>query len=828
MPRQKPLPAPRAPISRVKLWSLRLGAMAGAPAIFFALLELGLRLSGYGYPTGFLLSSVHEGRPVFEQNNQFGWRFFGAQMSHPPTPFLISQTKNPGTTRIFVFGESAAQGDPQPQFGLPRMLEALLSLRHPERRFEVMNAAMVGINSHTILPIARDCVKANGDIWVVYMGNNEVVGPFGAGTIFGPQAPALPLIRASLALKSTRTGQWLDSMRQWFEKPPPEKSEWGGMTMFLENQIRPDDSRMRAVYHHFERNLDDIIVSGWRAGVGIVLGTVAVNLADCAPFGSAHSAKLSKSERSQWDELFRRGAEAQLAGNNREADTRFREAAHIDDSFAALHFCEGRCALALGQTNEAQRHFRAARDLDTLRFRCDTRLNELIRQAALYRRASHVLLADAEKAFADHSANGLPGNELFYEHVHLTFEGNYLLSRTVAEQVETLLPRKFETEEMVRYGIERPWPSVSDCARRLAWTDWNRLTGLTEVFNRLNDPPFTGQLDHDSQMGRVRADMESLASAARPESLASAQSTCEEALTLAPSDPLLHAQLATLEQSRGDLPGAGASARRVVELLPCGANGWSQLGGILVQQRQFEEAAAAFLRAFQLDSQDVWSLQNYAQSLAKLGHRDEAMREYKRALSIKPRFGLAWLGLGQLLEEMGRKAEAEECFRKALANRIHRASELATLARFCRGRGWLEAAATNYIDALKLNPADTMLHLEAGQSMGALGRRGDAELQFAEAVRLSPALAQAHFLYGLEFGRDGKAAEAAAQFSEAVRLMPELLEARMNLGIALMQQGHNSEALAQFEEVLHRNPTNALALRYTRLLQGKPSPEQGR
>ena len=46
---------------------------------------------------------------------------------------------------------------------------------------------------------------------MIYMGNNEVVGPFGAGTVFGPQAPPLPLIRGSLALKSTRTGQLLDS-----------------------------------------------------------------------------------------------------------------------------------------------------------------------------------------------------------------------------------------------------------------------------------------------------------------------------------------------------------------------------------------------------------------------------------------------------------------------------------------------------------------------------------------------------------------------------------------------------------------------------------------
>ena len=112
--------------------------------------------------------------------------------------------------RIFVFGESAAEGDPQPVFGLPRMLQAMLSLRYPGVRFEVVNAAMTAINSYAVLPIARDCANADGDIWVIYMGNNEVVGPFGPGTVFGPQMPPLPLIRPSWPLKPRAPGScWI-------------------------------------------------------------------------------------------------------------------------------------------------------------------------------------------------------------------------------------------------------------------------------------------------------------------------------------------------------------------------------------------------------------------------------------------------------------------------------------------------------------------------------------------------------------------------------------------------------------------------------------------
>ena len=143
-----------APLSKRRLWGFRLMALIGVPLLFLGLLELGLWLAGVGYPTAFLLKSSHHGENTFVQNNQFGWRFFGPRAARQPEATSIPQEKPSGTVRIFVFGESAAYGDPQPRFGLPRMLAAMLELRHPDRKFEVVNAAMTGINSHVILPLA--------------------------------------------------------------------------------------------------------------------------------------------------------------------------------------------------------------------------------------------------------------------------------------------------------------------------------------------------------------------------------------------------------------------------------------------------------------------------------------------------------------------------------------------------------------------------------------------------------------------------------------------------------------------------------------------------
>ncbi|HWD92247.1 MAG TPA: tetratricopeptide repeat protein [Verrucomicrobiae bacterium] len=717
--------------------------------------------------------------------------------------------------RIIVFGESAAMGDPEPRFGLPRMLQAILELRYPDKHFEVINAGMVAINSNVILPIAKDCAKnAHADIWVLYMGNNEVVGPFGAGTVFGQQVPPLPLIRANLALKSTRIGQSTETLFSKFNKPSEDQSEWGGMEMFLKQQVRADDPRMPRVYEHFSKNLSDIISAGRNSGAAIVVSTVAVNLRDSAPFASEHRANFSKQNAEQWDQLYRSGITAQEAGKIEEAYDWYCRAAQVDDQFADLRFRQGFCALALGKALEAQQQMSAARDLDTLRFRCDSRLNALIRQTVTNQSDTHVILADAERTFAEHSKDGLPGSELFYEHVHLTFRGNYLLALTLAAQVQGLLPGNVPA---------KAWPSEEDCTRRLAWTDWNKQKSLADIYSRLNEPPFVNELNHNAQIRELGTILQQLMPATRPASIQAAKVFCESAVTAAPDDPNLREQLALLDEAANELPAAETNEQAALTSVPSSSQDWSELGVIQAKLKEYDNAAGAFRRAFELNPQDFLSLQNLAQALKNLGKREDAIREYRHTLALKPRFGAAWLGLGETLEEAGNKAEAEKCYQNALRNRVQYTPELISLARFCEIHGWREAAATNYEDAIKLSPFDASLHVEAAKNLTELGRAAAAEQHLATAIQLDPNSLEGHFLYGVSLGRDKKPSDAAQQFSEVVRIMPEMVEGHFNLAISLTDEGKYSEALDQFNQVLQRNPNHAAALQYVEAIKRKLS-----
>jgi len=198
------------------------------PFLLFGVLEVSLRLGGYGYDPHFFKRVKIGAQDFFVQNEDFSLRFFPKEIVRNPGPVRFPVRKASGTFRVFVLGESAAMGDPAPSYAPDRYLEMLLREKYPGRKFEIINVAFTAINSHVILPIARECAAHKADLWIIYMGNNEMVGPYGAATVFGSQAPTLLHARLVTALQSMRSGQWLMEMRRKLSARGPPTAAWAG------------------------------------------------------------------------------------------------------------------------------------------------------------------------------------------------------------------------------------------------------------------------------------------------------------------------------------------------------------------------------------------------------------------------------------------------------------------------------------------------------------------------------------------------------------------------------------------------------------------------
>jgi tetratricopeptide (TPR) repeat protein len=490
-----------SPTLRSSRWSRWLAISATTilvPVLFLVVVEALLRICGVGTPTGVMRPCTDQGRAAYCDNQFFAAPFFPSGMYRTPRPYVIPARKAPGTYRIFVLGESVAWGDPDPTYGFARYLEVMLRERFPQVKFEVVNASITAINSHVLLPMVKDLAQYRPDLFVIYTGNTEVVGPFGPGTVLTPWDLSLPAIRARIALNSTRLGQLAGKASGARRN---NAAEWRGMEMFLDRQVSADSPQMRPVYENFAANLRDIGAVAHRSGAHVLISTVATNLKDCSPFASLHREGIRPDELNSWEGLVQRAAALENTGSYSEALKLYLSAADIDSQYAELQFRIARCLWAIGDFTGAKERFVRAQDLDTLRFRADSKLNEVIRTVG--GEGSGIGLVDAAAVLAAESAHGVPGSNLFYEHVHTNPRGTYLLARAFFFQIVSILPPELRRGEA---GLDII--SEEDCERLLAFTPYDRVRVAGLVLNKLERPPFTNQLDHSDQVQRLKREVE--------------------------------------------------------------------------------------------------------------------------------------------------------------------------------------------------------------------------------------------------------------------------------------------------------------------------------
>lgn len=376
----KPQPQPLRP-TNVKAWAFYIVLIIALPCALLFSVEIVLRLFHVGYDTRVFGREKSQGSVYCVDNPSFGRRFFSTSLVRTPEKLRFPLRKDVNERRIFVLGSSAAQGDPAPAFAFSRDLGLMLKSRYESTRCEVLNTAITATNSHVVVPIARECSHLSPDIFIVYLGNNEVIGPFGPGTIFS-QFSGLWLIRLRIFLSSTRLGQLASALSTSIAKDNGTPADWGGMKMFLQHKVRFNDPKMTGVYRNYRGNLREICKAARSRGARVVLCTIASNLKDCGPFFSMHRPDLSPSTLKQWEGYFKQAVGLQRQGQFEAALAQFTKASTFDSTYADMHFRIAQCLTELGRSDEGRQHFIAARDYDAMRFRADSHIDQIVKDVA--------------------------------------------------------------------------------------------------------------------------------------------------------------------------------------------------------------------------------------------------------------------------------------------------------------------------------------------------------------------------------------------------------------------------------------------------------------
>lgn len=422
-------PGEATPLPRGRLWLFRAIAIS-LPFAVLAAAELVLRLFGWGGYPAFLRESgkLATGETVCLVEPAASKPYFFANPNRPgyaeQTNFLMP--KPAGTVRIFLIGESAAKGYPQPRnLAISAFLREILSAADPGRTFEVIDLGTTAVASFPLGYIVRDALRFSPDLFVFYAGNNEFFGAYGTGSINAAGTLPPAVLRIQRALRGLAVVQALDS---WiYGRADADRTL---MEQMIGRTVIPAGSPLRAAAaRNLRENLSAMLADTRRAGVPTLVCTTASNESGLAPLGEDDLIGLDDAGKARHRDLLAEGV--RLIGENPAAAIGpLTAAAAIAPRSARTAFLLARASAAAGNPAAAREAFLQARDLDTMPWRPVSATEQAVRDAA---REAGSPLCDIAEIFRAESAGGATGWSLLDDHVHLSLAGQARAARAIAD-----------------------------------------------------------------------------------------------------------------------------------------------------------------------------------------------------------------------------------------------------------------------------------------------------------------------------------------------------------------------------------------------------------
>ena len=799
--------------TRLAKWLL---AFVIAPAILLVLLELGLRVGGYGHSTRFFVRRDFGGETFYVSNKASYQQFFSLPLDSivnwDDLECAVPSPKPGNAYRIFAFGGSAANGmPPDSAYAFWRVLDVMLRTRFPQTRFEVYNVSCPGANSHVMYLAAKACARLEPDLFVVYMGNNEAIGPFGVATKFAKgYSRSLLASRANTWLGGLRSAQLMSGRTGELHRPPVVEPDdiWQ-----YYSRIDPSDPRLEIVFAHFESNLRGICKAGAEAGAAVVLCTVGRNRSGYGPYVSRHRAGLSGGERERWEAHYRDGIALEEAAAHGRALDAYVAAAAIDETYAELQFRMGRCHHALGSYDLALRCFSMAREFDFVPSGACARTLAAIEKVANEMSHRGVHLADAVRYLAQRSPGGIAGLDCFWDTVHPSYDGNYEIARSVFDRLVPALPERIRAGT----GPAAAAPSQAECERRLALTPWVRKAHLAAALNGMPaflDEVMAGWRESRARLRKCMADLEQEAGANGRQAAIEAYRSATE---LAERDYFLrdrHLKALMDTDDTDDTDAAFESARAFVSMFPERRASHRILGQLWARAGNSDNAIAEFEKVLFTYPDDAPSHMELGQIAQEAGRLEESLAAYRNVLAIDPDNEYARCTEGEVLERLGRHRAAMDAYRAALAIRPEYELAFGHLDRLLAERASPAERIAQWRQSVRQHPNFARVHyylavaLEAADDIegAANAYREAAERDEAYAPDADCARARALTRSGQRLIEEGNPDRAINAFRQAIVLAPQDAEPRMCLASYLAAKGDVEGAMCTYGEAIAAAP----------------------
>lgn len=477
--------APAADVGGLRRIWFRLGAVL-AGVLPLLVVEGGLRLCGFGRPVDSPdpLAGFNRNYPLFEQEGAV------YRTTRATAPFVAPQefpaAKPPCGFRIFCFGGSTVYGHPYTgETAFPKWLELELTSSDPSRQWQAINCGGISYASYRIAPLVREVLRYQPDLIIVATGHNEFLEDRTYHSLKTRPASWSWLQRKIYSLHTvTLARQGL--RRGTLAANPPDAANGGEAELAPHVNARLDYASGYASYRRdevwwqnvraqYDESVRQIVADCRAARVPLLLIRLGSNLRDCPPYKSEHRAGLAPGVEADWQAAFDLATAAEKSDPAR-ALLYYQEAMAIDGEHALLNFRIARLLDRMGRAPEALPYFQKAKDSDICPLRITSPLEHALRRIAS---ETDTPLVDAASLIAARSPDGIPGNDWYLDHVHLTIGGHQSIARALA----TLLrergslahdadwPEEQRVETYARH-LSALGPSyLADGRRRIGWLE---------------------------------------------------------------------------------------------------------------------------------------------------------------------------------------------------------------------------------------------------------------------------------------------------------------------------------------------------------------------
>ncbi len=243
-----------------------------------------------------------------------------------------------------------------------------------------------------------------------------------------------------------------------------------------------------------------------------------------------------------------------------------------------------------------------------------------------------------------------------------------------------------------------------------------------------------------------------------------------------------------------------------IGLAPNFAKPYSDLGHLLVESRQPQEAVEVLENAVRLDAGEGDAWFNLGKARAMLGLGPEADQAFEKSFELNPeRKALAHAAEQQ---QAGKLEEAEQAYREILRNNPKNVDALRLLGSLAMQAGRVHEAENLFRRTIAYAPDYVEAHLALGRCMKEQHRLHDAIQSFETAITLEPDNVQANFLLASVLAPAARSYDAIAAYRKVISIKPQHAGAWLGLGHSLKTVGQQAEAIAAYRECIRLKPAN--------------------